>query len=119
MNRYGRLALEFSEQYRPVAFAAIPDPGAHFAAVGEEIAADVTRFRDEILGPRRDGEDLDAFRIRSSQALASATEVILSEHSLFQPEATDPATEDGTDDPDLDRYYRQLAMIHGALDEPL
>lgn len=117
MNHYGRLALEFSQQHRPTALAAIPDPDAYFARSGEEIAAEVTRLRDEILGPARRGEGPDALRIRSSQAQAAAAEVVLRQHPLFQPEEVDPETEDWTEDPDLDRYYQRLADIN-ALGEP-
>lgn len=117
MNHYGRLALEFGQQHRPTALAAIPDPDLYFARIGEEIAAEVTRLRDQILGPAREGERPDALRLRSSQAQAAATEVVLSQHPLFQPEATDPETEDWADDPDLDRYYQGLADIN-ALGEP-
>jgi hypothetical protein len=117
MNHYGRLALEFGQKHRPTALAAIPDPDAYFTGIGDEIAAEVTRLRDEILGPAREGEGPDALRTRSSQAQAAATEVVLSQHPTFQPEATDPETEDWTDDPDLDRYYQRLADI-SALSEP-
>ncbi|QYG94377.1 hypothetical protein HC251_19355 [Iamia sp. SCSIO 61187] len=117
MNHYGRLALEFSQRHRPTALAAIPDPDLYFARIGEEIAAEVIRLRDEILGPPREGEGPEALRIRSSQAQAAAAEVVLSQHPLFQPEATDLESEDWADDPDLDRYYQGLADIN-ALGEP-
>jgi hypothetical protein len=117
MNHHGRLALEFSQQHRPTALAAIPDPDAYFTRIGEEIAAEVTRVRDEILGPAREGEGPDALRIRSSQARAAATEVVVSQHPLFQPEEGDLEAEDWTEDPDLDRYYQVLADIN-ALGEP-
>ncbi|QYG94200.1 hypothetical protein HC251_18340 [Iamia sp. SCSIO 61187] len=118
MNHYGRLALEFHQQHRPTALAAIPDPEVYFTRIGEEIATEVNRCRDEILGPVRAGEGPDVLRIRSSQALAAATEVVVSQHPLFQQEAADPDTEDWTDDPDLDRYYRRLAEIN-ALSDPI
>ncbi len=117
MNHHGRLALEFSQQHRPRALAAIPDPDAYFTRIGEEIAVGVSRLRDQILGPAREGEGPDALRIRSSQAQAAATEVVLSQHPLFQPEEVDPETEEWTEDPDLDRYYQRLADIN-ALGEP-
>lgn len=113
MNHHGRLALEFSQQHRPTAFAAIPDTDRYFTQVGEEIAAEVSRLRDQILGPARPGEGPDELRSRSSQAQAAATEVVLSQHPLFQPEATEPENEDWTDDPDLDRYYQRLTDISG------
>ena len=49
----------------------------------------------EILGPPRPGESLEDYRLRSYQALATAEELILADHHLFQPEPT-TGTEDWT-----------------------
>jgi hypothetical protein len=126
MNRYGRLALDFNRRHRPVACSKIPDPETFFAEAGETIAARVSAARDEILGPRRPSEDLEAYRRRSYQALATAEETVLADHHLFQPEnpptATgEPATdeEDPADDPDLARRYRLLDEINRTINQPL
>jgi hypothetical protein len=124
MNRYGQLALDFNRRHRPVAYSQIPDPEAFFAEAGETIAAQISAARDEILGPRRRGEDIEAYRHRSYQALATAEETVLADHYLFQPEYPMPATgetpdEDLEDDPDLAQRYRLLGEINRTINQPL
>lgn len=125
MNRYGQLALDFSRRYRPAACSQIPGPEAFFAEAGETIAAQISAARDEILGPPHPGEDLEAYRRRSYQALATAEETVLADHHLFQPEHPTP-TNDATpdeeqleDDPDLAQRYRLLDEINRTINQPL
>lgn len=114
MNPYGRLALDHSRRHRPHAYSQIPDPDRFFDQAGEEIGAEVTALRDEILGPPRPDENPEVYRLRSYQALTTAEEVTLADHHLFQPEeAMEP--EDWADDPDLERHYRHLAEINQAI----
>lgn len=119
MNRYGQMALDHNRRHRPDAYSQIPDPEAFFAEAGEEIAAEVTRLRDEILGPTRPGESSEEFRLRSYQALATAEELTLANHHLFQPDPSSETEDDWSDDPDLDRRYRNLAEINQAINTPL
>jgi hypothetical protein len=127
MNRYGQLALDFNRRHRPAACSQIPDPEAFFAEAGETIAAQISAARDEILGPRRPGEDLEAYRRRSYQALATAEETVLADHHLFQPEdPTSTSTGESPtdeeileDDPDLAHRYRLLGEINRAINQPL
>ena len=119
MNRYGQMALDHNRQHRPDAYSQIPDPDAFFAEAGEAIAAEVTRLRDQILGPARPGESPEAYRIRGYQALATAEELTLADHHLFQPISTTGTDEDRHDDPDLDRRYQALAEINQAVNTPL
>jgi len=122
MNRYGRLALDFNRRHRPVACSQIPDPETFFAEAGETIAAQISAARDEILGPRRPGEDLEVYRLRSYQALATAEETVLADHHLFQPEDPAPTAteeEDLADDPDLARRYRMLNEINRTINQLL
>ncbi len=114
MNRYGRLAREFSRRHRPRAFAKTRDPDRFFTAVGDEIQAEVTRRRDELLGGPRPGENPEAYRRRSYQALATAQEPTLADHPLFEPEPETGAQETDND-PDLDRYRRLLNEINRAI----
>jgi hypothetical protein len=118
MNRYGQMALDHSRQHRPDAFSQIPDPAGFFDQAGNEIAAAVSRLRDEILGPPQAGETPEEYRRRSYQALATAEELTLADHPLFQP-APSGETEDWSDDPDLARRYRDLAEINQAINTPL
>lgn len=119
MNRYGQMALEHNRLYRPDAYSQIPDAEVFFAEAGEAIATEVTRLRDEILGPIRPGENPEEYRLRSYQELATAEEMILADHFLFQPDTSGETADDWSDDPDLDRRYRTLAEINQAINTPL
>ena len=114
MNRYGQLARDLSRNHRPVAYSLIPDPEQFFEIEGDKIARDVTNLRDDLLGPPRTNETLDDYRQRGCQALATAEELILADHHLFQPE-TEPVEEDWEDDPDLKSRYRLLAEINAVI----
>lgn len=121
MNRYGRLALDHNQRHllgRSDDSSTIPDPDAYFTAVGEEIAAEVARRRDEILGVPRADETLEDYRLRSYQALATAEELTLADHPLLQAAPTSEA-EDWSDDPDLEHRYQLLATINQAINSPL
>ncbi len=119
MNRYGQMALDHNRQHRPDVYSQIPDPDAFFAEAGEAIAVEVTRLRDQILDQPRPGESLEAYRLRSYQALATAEELTMADHHLFQPISTTGTDEDQNDDPDLDRRYQALAEINETINTPL
>lgn len=119
MNRFGQMALDHNRQHRPDAYSQIPDPDPFFTQVGEEIAAEVTQLRDQLLGPGRPGETLEDYRLRSYQASATAEELTLADHYLFQPGPTNETDEGWSDDPDLDRHYQALAEINQAINTPL
>jgi hypothetical protein len=119
MNRFGQMALDHNRQHRPDAYSQIPDPDTFFTQVGEEIAAEVTQLRDQLLGPLRPGESPEDYRLRSYQALATAEELTLADHHLFQPCPTNETDEDWSDDPDLDRHYRALDQINRTISTPL
>ena len=118
MNRYGRLALDHNRRYRPAAYSQIPNPRLFFAAAGEKIQDQVSSLRDDLLADRRPDETIEDYRLRSYQALATAEEMVLADHYLFQTEPSEePATD--SDDPDLGRYCRHLAEINQAIHDPL
>jgi hypothetical protein len=117
MNHYGQLALDHSRNHRPAAYSQIPHPDEFFAEAGEEIAAAITETRDQILGPPRAGEDLESYRRRGYQALATAEEMVLADHFLFQPETT--GEEDFDEDRDLADRYRLLYEINRLINQPL
>lgn len=119
MNRYGQMVLDHNRQHRPDAYSQIPNPDAFFAQAGEVLAAEVTRLRDEILGPPRPGESVETYRLRSYQALVTAEELILADHHLFQPEPSNETETHRSDDPDLDRRYQHLVEINQAINTPL
>lgn len=115
MNRFAQLAHDHSRNHRPVAYSQIPDPDQFFETAGETISQDVTRLRDELVGSRKTGEELDTFRKRGYQALVTAEELVLADHHLFQPEATETADRDWDNDPELDNRYRLLAEINETI----
>jgi hypothetical protein len=116
MNRYGQMALEFNRQHRPNAYSQITDPHRFFDEAGEAIQAEVTRLRDELLGAPRPGESAEHYRLRSYQAFATADELTMADHDLLQPEAETQAEQTAPgEDPDVDRYSRQLDEINRAI----
>ena len=119
MNRYGQLALDHSRNHRPAAYSQIPDPNDFFAEAGETIATAISDMRDQILGPPRPGEDLEAYRHRGYQAWSTAEEIVLADHHLLQPETTETADADWEDDPELADRYRLLAEINQIVSYPL
>ena len=114
MNHYARMALEHTKRHRPTFFASLTDPIAHFSILGEEIQGQVTRLRDELLGPPRPDESLEEYRLRGYQALREAEEIVLTE-AVWQPgeETTTPTA----DDEETLAYRAQLATISKALAE--
>lgn len=62
MGHYGQMAMEFSRAHRPISHGQITDPTAHFEAMGRQIAAEVIRVRDEILGGPRPDEEPETSR---------------------------------------------------------
>ena len=118
MNRYGQMALDHSRRHRPDAYSQIPNPDEFFAEAGEEIAAAVSRLRDEILGPPKPGETPEQYRLRSYQVLATAEELTLADHPLLQPGCSEEI-EDWSEDPVLARRYQNLAEINRAINTPL
>jgi hypothetical protein len=116
MNRYGQMAFEFNRQHRPIAYSQISDPDRLFDEAGEAIQAEVTRLRDELLGAPPPGESPEDYRLRSYQALATAEELTLADHHLFQPEAEAETQQTAPgEDPDLDRYSRHLDEINRSI----
>ena len=111
MNRYAQIALEQHRRHRPLEHSMIDDPTRFFTEIGEEIQATVTSQRDEILGPPRPNEAAEAYRLRSYRALAAAEELVLADHHLLQPEAT----EQDEADPITTGYFRDLALINETI----
>lgn len=119
MNQYGQRMLEHCQRFRPTEFARIEHPTTFFTEAGEQVQADVTELRDQILAGLRPWETLEDFRQRSYQALREAEEIVLADHLLLQPDPDlDPEPENlamSEDDPELAAYYQRLALIDQAL----
>ena len=107
MNRYSRLALDHWLRHRPASLASMADPEGYFARLGATVEAQVIDERDRLLGERRAGEDLEAFRLRSYRARRQAEETVLAELVWAEPE---PVTGEGEDDELLASYNRRLDL---------
>lgn len=107
MNRYSRLAFDHWLRHRPASLASMADPEGYFAHLGATVEAQVIDERDRLLGERRAGEDLEAFRLRSYRARRQAEETVLAE--LVWAEA-EPVTGEGEDDDLLASYHRRLDL---------
>lgn len=111
MSGYAQMLMDFSRQNRPRALAQISDPAAFFQDAARAIEAEVDALVQEMVGPRRPDESADAFQIRSSQASATARELVLSDHWLLQPEPTPEEDLTNDEDPTVAEYHRDLAAI--------
>lgn len=110
MNRYGRLAYDHTRLHRPKAFAAMADPVEHFTTLGEEIQAQITTLRDQLLGSPHPTEGLENYRQRSYQAGRQAEEMVLAEMVWTEPEPTTHPEDD-----QVLAYRSQLAMVSRTL----
>ena len=108
MNNYGQTLFDHYRQHRPAQLARIADPIQHFTRVGEEIQAAVTDLRDQILGPAKPGENLEAYRHRSYQALRQAEELVLHE-TLTPPPLLHAVTAE--EDPEIRNYRARLGAV--------
>lgn len=116
MNQYGRMALEFSQQYRPKAFAQLDDPERFFTEAGQGIAAEIAQTCDQLLRSQHDDEAPQSYRRRSSQAWRTAEELVLADHLLLSAETeTQDQDVDTSDDPELAAYYRDLAEVNETI----
>jgi hypothetical protein len=111
MSRYAQMLIDFNRQSRPKAFAEITDPETFFTEEAAQIETDVDALHREILGDRRPGESTTEHQIRSSQAWATAEELVLSDHWLLQPESMPEPDLREDDDPAVAEYYRALDRI--------
>lgn len=114
MNHYGRMAMEHTQTHRPQAFSSIDDPTRHFTNLGEQVQAAITTARDEILGRQREGETIDAFRVRSHQAQRTAEKIVLMDLVWLPPE---PTTEPAESDENLADHFRRLQEIEEATNQ--
>lgn len=116
MNRYGRMAMEHTQDSQPRAFAAIQDPETFFTEAGWEIAEAVEETLHQLVGDPQPGETLAAYQARSSRSVTTAEEMVFADHHLLTapPETGHPApTTDN--DPALAAYHRDLAEVDEAI----
>ena len=87
MNRYGAMARRHWERWLHEQYAAVEDPDAFFAALGEEAAAQVDGLAAELAGDGPPGEGYLERAGRLASARARAQEVVLPQRVLPPPEA--------------------------------
>jgi hypothetical protein len=110
MNRYGRMAQDYTRENLPKAFAEIEDPERFFTEAGEEIEVAIGEVHAQILGDRRPEETKEEYQLRSSHSLRMAEELVLADHYLLvaEPETEDP---DPTDDPEQAAYNEAIEAV--------
>jgi hypothetical protein len=75
MNRYGRMAQNYTRENLPKAFAEIEDPERFFTKAGEEIEVAIGEVHAQILGDRRPEETQEEYQLRSSHSQRTAEEL--------------------------------------------
>jgi hypothetical protein len=108
MNRYGRMAMEFTRENAPEELAQIEDPETFFDQAGEEIAARVAEVLGQIVGEPEQGESLEAYKARSSRSVSQAEEIVFSDHYLLTAPPDQERGPDTAGDPELATYYQNL-----------
>lgn len=94
MNEYGAMARKHWRQHLlPQRYAAIEDPDAYFAALGEEAAAEIAGRWAELQAQAGNppGEDFTDRVGRLNALRKQAEEIVLADRVLLPPE---PGTED-------------------------
>lgn len=82
---------------------------------GQQLQNQIGELRDQLLGGRRPGESLEDYRLRSSQAQATAEKVVLTNEHLTIQETGEVEDLTMDDDPAVASYYLRLATIEQAL----
>lgn len=82
---------------------------------GQQLQNQITELRDQLLGGRRPGESLEDYRLRSSQAQATAEKIVLTNERLTIQETGEVEDLTMDDDPAVASYYLRLATIDQAL----
>lgn len=95
MNQYAAMAERHWQRWLPSRYAAIPDQGSFFSALGEEAARQISELATELAGDDPAGEDYLTKVGRLTTARLRAEEIILSELILLPPEpGADPDSDD-------------------------
>jgi len=113
VNRYGATAWRHWERWLPEQYAAIEDPGAFFAALGEEAARRVDDLAAQLAGDGRPGEGYVERAGRLASARARAEEVVLPQRVLPPPEGFADDEQDDEEGVRLEGGARPLAVDPG------
>ncbi len=88
MNQYGVVAHQHWKRWRPTSYAAIGDPAAYFAGLGEQAAGEIARLWAQTRAQEANppGEDYLARVARLNAMRKQAEEIVLGELILLPPE---------------------------------
>jgi hypothetical protein len=86
MNHYGTMAQRHWARWLPERYAAIPDPGSFFSALGEETARQIADLALDLAGDDPPGEGYLVKVGRLNMARLQAEEIVLPERILLTPE---------------------------------
>ena len=113
MNRYGAIARRHWERWLPEQYAAISDPDAFFAALGEEAARQVSDLAAQLAGEGPPGEGYLERVGHLASARSRAEEIVLPWLVLPAPEAFADDEHDDGEGVRLEGGMRPLAVDPG------
>ena len=119
MNRYGVEAQAYWQRFLPQRYAAIPDPQAHFTALGEQIEQQVGDLWDELVKKdQAPAGESHLERVGRLQQLKENAERIVFDDVVRLPpeEGTSPGDDEGRESDDsfrqrLQAFDRQLEDV--------
>lgn len=85
MNEFGQIAMSHWQKHRPLEFQQIPDPQAHFSAMGDQAQQQATQIEEDAIRSLPPTSDYLQDVGRRNQARLSAREIVLAE-MLLPPE---------------------------------
>lgn len=98
MNRYGKQAMEHWRRTDPERYAQIPNPGAFFSNLGDQVETEIQELEFSLAGPDRPNEGYLEKASRLRMARLAAEEQILTELVLIpepQPDESQPESWEG------------------------
>lgn len=96
MNSYGTQAKAHWQRWLPTRYASLPDPESFFTELGQRVETRIGDLMMELTGPDQPEEGYLEKVGRLNNARARATEIVLRESVLLDPE---PGTEEMVTDP--------------------
>lgn len=97
MNSYGMQAKAHWQRWLPSRYASLSDPDSHFTELGRQVETRIGELTMELAGPDQPSEGYLKKVGRLNNARSRATEIVLRESVLLDPE---PETQDLAEEPD-------------------
>jgi hypothetical protein len=89
MNQYGHQAMKHWQQWLPKRYAALESPQEFFSKLGEEVLQEIDTLTTALAGKEPPGEEFLAKVQRLQMAKFNATEQVVREMVLIEPEESD------------------------------